>query len=88
MMFGRRPKLPVDLIIPPTDLLEREKISNKYKIINEHGEVIVLENYNDIVEKNLPAVATNYFQNLKMKLEKCYRIATKKVSRTRLLSTL
>ena len=25
MMFGRRSKIPIDLIIPPTDLLEREK---------------------------------------------------------------
>ncbi|RNA08199.1 Retrovirus-related Pol poly from transposon, partial [Brachionus plicatilis] len=45
--------------------------------LNEHGEVIVLEDYDDIVEKNLPAVATNYLQELKMKLKKCYQMATK-----------
>ncbi|RNA22772.1 retrovirus-related pol poly from transposon, partial [Brachionus plicatilis] len=45
--------------------------------MNEHGEVIVLEDYDDIVEKNLPAVATNYLQELKMKLKKCYQMATK-----------
>ncbi|RNA36431.1 hypothetical protein BpHYR1_040713, partial [Brachionus plicatilis] len=77
MMLGRRPKIPIDLIIPPTDLLEREKILTEYKIVNEHGEVIVLEDYDDIVEKNLPAVATNYLQELKMKLKKSYQMAKK-----------
>ncbi|RNA40220.1 hypothetical protein BpHYR1_025866 [Brachionus plicatilis] len=38
-------------------------------ICEEHGEEIVLEDYDDIVEKNLPAVATNYLQELKRKLE-------------------
>ncbi|RNA27649.1 hypothetical protein BpHYR1_014786 [Brachionus plicatilis] len=65
-MFGRRPKIPIDLIIPPTDLLEREKILTEYKIVNEHGEVIVLEDYDNKVEKNLTAVATSNLQELKM----------------------
>ncbi|RNA44323.1 hypothetical protein BpHYR1_009576 [Brachionus plicatilis] len=42
-------------------------------MVNEHGEVIVLEDYDDIVEKNFRAVATNYVQEHKMKLKKCYQ---------------
>lgn len=75
MMFGRKPRIPIDLIIPPTDLLEREKILSEYKILNEHGEVSVMEDYEEIVEKNLPVVATNYLSELKDKLKTCYRIA-------------
>ncbi|RMZ99442.1 hypothetical protein BpHYR1_034099 [Brachionus plicatilis] len=69
MMFARRPKIPIHLIIPPTDLLKREKMLTEYKIVNEHGEVIVLEDYDYKVEKKLPAVATKYLQELKMKLK-------------------
>ena len=43
--------------------------------MNKQGEEIALKDYDDIVEKNLPAVATNY---LEMKVKKCYQMATKK----------
>lgn len=45
--------------------------------MNEHGEIILLEDYDDIVEDNFLAFATNYLQGFKMKLEKCYQMATK-----------
>ena len=31
MMFGRKPKIPIDLIIPTTDFFEREKILKEFR---------------------------------------------------------
>ncbi|RMZ94839.1 hypothetical protein BpHYR1_041316 [Brachionus plicatilis] len=42
--------------------------------MNDDCEVKVLEYHYDIVEKNFQAVATNYLQELKIKLKKYYQM--------------
>jgi hypothetical protein len=75
MMFGRRPRIPIDIIIPNVEHLERAPILEQYKITNELGEITVLEDVNNVCEANLPAVASNYLRELKEKLAESYRVA-------------
>lgn len=77
MMFGRRPRIPIDIILPNIDVLDRAPILQEYKILNEHGEVTVLEDVDEIIEANTPEVAKNYLAELKEKLKTCYETAAK-----------
>ncbi|RNA41791.1 hypothetical protein BpHYR1_051304 [Brachionus plicatilis] len=66
-------------LVLPKQIVERivNQVHSAIYNVNEHVDVILLEDYDDIVEKNLPAVAINYLQKLKMKLKKCCQMATK-----------
>ena len=43
LMFGRKPRLPIDIIIPNPEPLGRVPILKEYKLLNELGEITVLE---------------------------------------------
>jgi hypothetical protein len=60
MMFGRRPKIPIDLLIPNTNDLGREAILEEYKITNELGEITVVEDVQQTVTEQMPIVAQSY----------------------------
>ena len=61
MMFGRQPRIPIDIIVPPMDLYTRDKILEEYEFTNELGEITVLDDEIDTkVEDKIPEVAKNY----------------------------
>ena len=60
LMFGRKPKIPIDIFIPNFNNFNREPILKKYTMINENGVVDVLADPVDTIEKNLPMVANEY----------------------------
>ncbi|CAF1034793.1 unnamed protein product, partial [Brachionus calyciflorus] len=69
LMFGRKPKIPIDLIYPDPYSLNREPILEKYTLINEQGEIDVLADPVDTVKKNIPQIANEYLENLKKSLK-------------------
>lgn len=77
MMFGRKPRIPIDIILPNLDELNREPNLKEYKLINEFGTVKVMEDCEKIIEENTPLVAQNYLNELKRKLSSCYQVAIK-----------
>ncbi|RNA01673.1 Transposon Ty3-I Gag-Pol poly [Brachionus plicatilis] len=68
MIVGRKPRIQIDIITQTTDILE-------YKLVNEHGEVVVLEDVEDKIRANSTDVAGNYFNELKEKMPLSYKIA-------------
>jgi hypothetical protein len=75
MMFGRCPKIPIDLLYPNTEVLLREPILKEYQLINEVGEVTVLEDHSEIANINAPIVAKNYLIELRTKMRNCFATA-------------
>ncbi|CAF1067778.1 unnamed protein product [Brachionus calyciflorus] len=69
MMFGQRPRIPIDFIFPNLDSLNRTPILEEYKLVNDLGEITVMEDYEKVIEQNVKAVAQNYSNELKEKLE-------------------
>ena len=44
MMFGRKPKIPIDILLPNTEKHDREPILKEFKVIDDAlGEVTVLK---------------------------------------------
>ncbi|CAF0928721.1 unnamed protein product [Brachionus calyciflorus] len=77
MMYRRKPRIPIDIIFPNTEISNRLPVLKEFKIINELGEVTVLEDHNDLIESNLPKIATEYLEELNAKLKVSYEIAAK-----------
>ena len=78
MMFGRKPKIPIDIVLPNTELHDREPIIKEFKTIdNEFGSVTVLEDHPDLPGPIIPALAEKYLQDLRIRMEHSYRIASK-----------
>ncbi|CAF0837309.1 unnamed protein product [Brachionus calyciflorus] len=77
MMFGRRPRIPIDIILPNLDTLNRTPILEEYKLFNDKGEITVMEYYEKFIEQNVPVFARNYLTDLRKKLETSYRVEYK-----------
>ena len=76
LMFGRKPKLPIDILIPNFNLnFTRELILQKYTLINENSEVDVLADPVETFGKNLPIVAKEYMKELKQSMENSFIVA-------------
>ncbi|CAF0952535.1 unnamed protein product [Brachionus calyciflorus] len=76
MMFGRRPRIPIDVVFHNSEVQDRFPILREFKIIDDHSEITVLEDYQEIVAKNMPELAKNYLDDLKEKLTKSYEIVS------------
>lgn len=71
MMFLRKPKIPIDLIIPPIENTSRERM-HRVRIENtEKSEVEVLDDIE--VEVNMPENAKQYLADLKSKMQDCFK---------------
>ena len=78
MMFGRKPKIPIDIIRPNTELHDREPIMKEFKMNDEElGPVTVLEDHPDLPGPIIPALAEKYLQDLRNRMEHSYQIASK-----------
>ncbi|CAF1095885.1 unnamed protein product [Brachionus calyciflorus] len=77
LMFGRKPKIPIDILIPNFNNFNREPILQKFTLINEHGEVDVLADPVDAIEKNLTIVAQEYMKELKNSMKNSFKVATR-----------
>ncbi|CAF1029824.1 unnamed protein product [Brachionus calyciflorus] len=77
LMFGRKPKIPIDLIYLNPNSLSREPILEKCTVINEQGEIDVLADAVDTVEKNNPQIASEYLENLKKSLKDSFETKIK-----------
>lgn len=75
LMFGRQPRLPKDILLPNMEPLGRIPILKEYKLVNELGEVTVLEDVQETIDTNMPEVAENYLSELKDRLNQSYRAA-------------
>ena len=61
MMFCRKPRIPVDTIVPSLENIDRVPIVNEYKLVDQNNqEVTVLEDFNKEVELKLPSIASDY----------------------------
>jgi hypothetical protein len=76
-MFGRKPKIPIDLIFPNENLINRELILKKYTLINEQGEIDVLADPTDTFNKNIPKIATEYLSELKKSMNDSFEIVAR-----------
>ena len=74
MMFGRKPRIPIDILFPNLNLLNREPIRDSTTITNELGEVEILPDY-EPDETKIPEEAKSYVENLKHHLKESFRIA-------------
>ncbi|CAF1114610.1 unnamed protein product [Brachionus calyciflorus] len=78
MMFGRKPRIPVDTIVPSLENFDRVPIVNEYKLVDQNNqEVTVLEDFNKEVELKLPSIASDYLAELKNKLTLSNSVAEK-----------
>ena len=78
MMFGRQPRIPIDVVLPQIEsLILREPILTKYNINTEFGDVTVLEDVQQTIMDMAPQVALKYLDNLKTTLNNCFEMATK-----------
>ncbi|CAF1007622.1 unnamed protein product [Brachionus calyciflorus] len=75
-MFGRKPKIPIDLILPNLNNLNREPILEMFILINENGQIDVLADPVETVEKNIPLVATKYLNELKETMNESFMMVT------------
>ncbi|CAF1005499.1 unnamed protein product [Brachionus calyciflorus] len=76
LMFGRKPKIPIDLILPNLSNLNREPLLKKYTTINEHGQIDVLADPAETIEKNIPIIATDYLNELKETMNEAFMMVT------------
>ncbi|CAF0983933.1 unnamed protein product [Brachionus calyciflorus] len=78
MMFGRKPIIPVDTIVPSLENFDRVPIVNEFKLVDQNNqEVTVLEDFNKEVELKLPIIASDYLAELKNKLTLSYSVSEK-----------
>ena len=78
MMFGRKPKIPIDIVLPNTEKHDREPILKEFNIIDDAlGEITVLEDHSDLPKTIVPEMAKNYLINLRDRLEDSFRKAAK-----------
>ena len=74
MMFGRKPRIPIDILIPNSFEQNREPIKFSSKQTNELGLVEILAD-EEPTENNIPEEAKIYLNNLKQKLTNSFEIA-------------
>ncbi|CAF1078265.1 unnamed protein product [Brachionus calyciflorus] len=67
MMFGRKPRIPIDILIPNSIEQNRKPIKFSSKQTNELGLFEILAD-EEPTEKNIPEEAKIYLNNLKQKL--------------------
>ena len=81
LQFGRKPKLPIDILLPNVNLYTREKIL-KEVLIEENGEQIIqLEDLDEnIFEQKLPQVAQFYLENLKTSMQASFNACQQNVN--------
>ncbi len=77
MQFGRKQRIPIDIILPNTIKHDFEPILHEFNIQDDNfGEVTVLEDHVDLTKAKIPAVAEKYLNNLKQCMEESFRRAT------------
>ena len=76
MMFGRDPKIPIDILLPNINDMNREPILENKTIKNELGDVEILADYIPD-DKNIPEDAKEYINNLKQTIKRSLEIALK-----------
>ena len=74
MMFLRKPKIPIDLLIPPINERGRERIDKPETIVIDREQVEILEDVE--VELSMPEKAREYLKELNEKMTNCFQIAT------------
>ena len=74
MMFLRKPKIPIDLLIPPINERGRERIDKPETIEIDREQVEILEDVE--VELSMPEKAREYLKELNEKMTNCFQIAT------------
>ena len=77
LQFGRKPAIPIDILLPNTNLHEREIIIKEFQTNDsELGEITVLEDIDEkIIELKLAIVAKNYLDNLRTTMENSFKLA-------------
>jgi hypothetical protein len=77
LQFGRKPNIPIDIVLPNTELHTREKIIKEIIEKDETlGDIVVLEDLDENYwENKMPEVARNYLKKLKTTMEHSFNIA-------------
>ena len=76
MMFCRKPKIPIDLILPNTEVHDREPILKEFQVSDENlGTVTVLADHPDLPRPIIPALAEKYLKELQDRMEDSHRKA-------------
>ena len=65
LQFGRKPKIPIDILLPNDNLHTREKILKEVLVKEKDEEFLQLEDIDeDKIEQKLPQEAQLYLKNL------------------------
>jgi hypothetical protein len=77
LQFGRKPNIPIDIVLPNSELHTREKIIKEIIEKDETlGYIVVLEDLDENYwENKMPEVARNYLKKLKTTMEHSFNIA-------------
>jgi hypothetical protein len=77
LMFGRQPKIPIDIIISNCEVLNREPILHEYELVNELGKITVLADPTELIKNNLPKVTASYLADLRRIMSESFQTASK-----------
>ena len=77
LQFGRKPNIPIDIVLPNTEMHTREKIIKEIVEKDETIEdIVTLEDLDENYwENKMPEIAKNYLKRLKITMEHSFEIA-------------
>ena len=77
LQFGRKPNIPIDIVLPNTEMHTREKIIKEIVEKDETIEdIVTLEDLDENYwENKMPEIANNYLKRLKITMEHSFEIA-------------